>query len=653
MPLVDKLPVIDNRHFDDIVNEARTRISRYAPEWTNLNDTDPGMALVQLFAWMSDMLLYRLGRTPLQSYIKFLQLVGIEMNPAQPARAEVTFPVVVATPQAYVIVPLGTPVSAEGEDGTPVVFETERLLTALTAELAEFMTYDSFGFTSHTQENADAEAGFEPFGPAPEKDNSLLMGFRYAGDFPAKVELNLAFVLPAGAPSTAASDCGLGEAQLFPAAKLAWEYWNGSDWATLGLLKDETAGLLRSGHVYLQAPLKGSMVRQGLGPVSEALYWIRARIAGGAYEKTPLVLAIRTNTVAVSQAQTVRDEVLGTSSGRPDQVFTLADKPVLAGTLRLEVNEGEEPEIWQEVADFYNRAPDEKVYTLNRTTGEIRFGNGEEGAIPLANLNDSGANIVARSYRWGGGTSGNVPAGAIKNMMLTVEGIDANLVANLRPATGGQDEETFDEVQLRAPRAIRSRCRAVTAEDYEYFATQVGNVKRAKALPLAHPRFPGVEAPGVVSVIVVPGADDDNPMPLPSEGTIRTVCAELNRRRTLTAEVFVVPPTYRKVEIETEVTAEGSADLAVLKTAIDTALLDYFHPLNGGEDGTGWPFGGDILYSRVSQRILQAPGARSIASLTIKLDGVARPDCRDVAIAPGVLVYSTEHAVTVNYATEE
>jgi len=653
MPLTDKLPVIDNRGFDDIVNEARTRIPRYAPEWTNLNDSDPGMALVQLFAWMSDQLIYRLGKTPLQSYIKFLKLVGIEMNPASPARAEVTFPVVVTSPQPYIIVPLRTQISAEGAEGTPIVFETDRALTAITAELAEVMTYDAFSFNSNLQANEDALTGFQPFGPTPENDASLMLGFRYTGDFPPKVELSLAFWSPTGAPSAAVSSCGLPDTTLFASAKLAWEYWNGVEWATMSLLKDETSGFLRSGHVYLQTPLKGAMARKAFGSNPESLYWIRARINGGRYEKTPSLLAIRTNTVGVTQAITVRDEVLGTSSGRPDQVFTLADKPVLSGSLQLEINEGEGPEMWTEVQDFFGRGPLEKIYALNRSTGEIRFGNGEEGAIPLANLNDPGANIIARIYRWGGGKSGNVTARAIRNLMLSVEGIDANKVANLQAAGGGQDEESFDAVERRAPRAIRSRCRAVTSEDYEYFAMQVTNVKRARAEPLVHPSFPGVQVPGVVSVIIVPDADEGDTMPMPSEGTIRTVCAELNRRRTLTAEVFVVPPRYRRVQIEAEVMAEDSADLAVLKSTIDEDLLAYFHPLNGGEDGAGWPFGGDILYSRVSQRILRGPGARSIQSLLIRLDGVEQPECRDVVIEPGVLLYSTEHVLTVNYAFEE
>src|SRR5215469_18362141 len=84
MPLTDLLPVIDDRTFADIVEEARTRIPRYTPEWTDLNDNDPGMTVVQLLGWMTELLIYRLGKVPQQNYIKFLELIGIELslNPA-------------------------------------------------------------------------------------------------------------------------------------------------------------------------------------------------------------------------------------------------------------------------------------------------------------------------------------------------------------------------------------------------------------------------------------------------------------------------------------------------------------------------------------------------------------------------------------------
>ena len=93
MPLSAELPVIDNRAFTDLMAEAQTRIPRYTTEWTDFNPGDAGYALVELFAWMTDLLTYRLGQVPLLNYIKFLQLMGIELTPAQPAQTTLVFPV--------------------------------------------------------------------------------------------------------------------------------------------------------------------------------------------------------------------------------------------------------------------------------------------------------------------------------------------------------------------------------------------------------------------------------------------------------------------------------------------------------------------------------------------------------------------------------
>ena len=127
----------------------------------------------------------------------------------------------------------------------------------------------------------------------------------------------------------------------------------------------------------------------------------------------------------------------------------------------------------------------------------------------------------------------------------------------------GRDEETLDEAKKRAPRTIKSRCRAVSVEDFEYLAMQASTIKRAKALPLFHPDFPGIKVPGVITVIVVP--DGDDPAPTPSEGTLRTVCAYLDQRRLLTTELYVIKPSYQQVEIEAEVVADDNADLATVK----------------------------------------------------------------------------------------
>jgi len=650
MPLEDFIPKIDDHSYDSIVAEMRSRISRYTPEWkpvwTDLNDSDPGITMVQVFAWLGEMLAYRMNKVPDLNYLKFLQLIGIELRPAEPAYAEITFPVLASFASATAIVPKGTQVIAEtAGGGPPLVFEAEKSLVCLTAKLASVLAYDGYSYDLVTDANTTA-VGFEPFGPTANADSALLLGFDYAGMFPG-TELSLFVWVPDASQPGSSVSCGLPSSASFPPAKIQWEYWTGFEWASLVQLKDDSLAFTRTGEIIVKTPAN-MLAKTTVPPETASLYWIRARVATSQYEQPPQISAIRTNTMRLTQMETVRSEVLGGSTGRRDQVFRLTNVPVLSGSLTLQIDQGSGPETWAEVSDFFGSGPNDSVYVLNRATGEIRFGDGFNGAIPIANVDNPGANVVALEYRYGGGTQGNVPGGTLTALRNAVDGIDDNGITNLMPSYGGRDEETLDQAKQRAPQALKSKCRAVTAEDFEFLAKQAANVARARALPLYHPDFPDVKVPGVISVVVVP--DSNQPNPMPSDGTMRTVCAYLDERRLLTTEVYVIPPTYQKVSVSVEATANDNADLAEVQRGIDAALLGYFHPLTGGDDGLGWPFGGTIFYSRVFQKVFSVAGVDSVETLSITVDRDTAAPCKDVPIKAGSLVYSTEHQVSVNYS---
>src|SRR5438477_8116276 len=105
MPL--ETPRLDDRRFQDIVDEAKSRIPRYCPEWTDHNISDPGVTLIELFAWMTDLLLYRINRIPDRNYIAFLNLMGVRLAAPRPAVADITFRLSAAQPETIVI-PHGT-----------------------------------------------------------------------------------------------------------------------------------------------------------------------------------------------------------------------------------------------------------------------------------------------------------------------------------------------------------------------------------------------------------------------------------------------------------------------------------------------------------------------------------------------------------------
>jgi predicted phage baseplate assembly protein len=472
MPLADFVPVIDDRSYDSIVAEMRARIARYTPEWTpvwtDVNDSDPGITMLQVFAWLGELLTYRMNRIPELNYLKFLQLLGIELRPREPAYAEITFPVLGSYTQPVAIVPKGTQVIAEtAGSGPPLVFEASQALVCLSAPLTSVLVYDGYGYELATGANT-AATGFQPLGPTANVDSALMLGFDSAMPFPGT---DVTFYVWTGAPDRrdAPVACGLGPSAAFAPATLRWEYWDGFGWGPLTLLKDDSLAFTRSGEIIVKTP--NSLAKGSFPNEPASLYWIRARVEKSQYERTPPILAIRTNTMRLTQMETVRDEVLGGSNGRREQVFRVANTPVLADSLMLEIDQGSGFEPWAEVDDFFGAGPDDNVYALNRSTGEIRFGDGFHGAIPVANVANPGANVLAREYRYGGGTQGNVAAGALHNLRNAVDGIDINKVTNVMASYGGRDEETLDQAKQRAPSAIRARCRAVTADDFEYFAT--------------------------------------------------------------------------------------------------------------------------------------------------------------------------------------
>ena len=108
MPL--PTPMLDDRKFQDIVDQAKRLIPRYCPEWTDHNVSDPGVALIELFAWMTDLLLYRTNQVPDKMYVRFLEMIGVQLRPPRAATAPVTF--YLSAPQTLeVLIPQDTEVA--------------------------------------------------------------------------------------------------------------------------------------------------------------------------------------------------------------------------------------------------------------------------------------------------------------------------------------------------------------------------------------------------------------------------------------------------------------------------------------------------------------------------------------------------------------
>ena len=84
-------PNLDDRKWQDLVDDAKRLIPTYAPEWTDHNTTDLGIALIELFAWLTEQNIYRLNRVPEKNYVKFLDLIGVTRDAPTAAEVNMTF----------------------------------------------------------------------------------------------------------------------------------------------------------------------------------------------------------------------------------------------------------------------------------------------------------------------------------------------------------------------------------------------------------------------------------------------------------------------------------------------------------------------------------------------------------------------------------
>jgi predicted phage baseplate assembly protein len=664
-------PLLDDRRFEDLLRDLQQLIPLYTPElalgqegWTDWNESDPGTTLLQLWAHLAETILYRVNRIPDRAYVKFLELVGLQLRPAKAATADLTFtpqPGFVPPPHRDgITVPKRTQVRAQPPDGgVPLTFETEEGLDLVRAELASVQVADGGAFTDVTGLNGPAGTAFRPLGWVPQPGNALYLGFAPPDPpVPGRVfprAMRIRVFLPPAADD--ALRCEGGAPAPAPPVTLVWEYRRSeidTRWRRLETLKDGTLGFTRGGFLLLAGPAEIDPVDR-LGRVAESRFWLRCRLSAGAYPagRPPEVDFLRINTVRAENLATVRDEVVGTSEGHPSQTFALRKSPMQPTSLTLQVEEGGEFVPWERQDDLLASAPRDRHYTIDGASGTVAFGDGRRSRIPVA-----GARIVAKEYRHGASAAGNVAAGLITSLATSLPGVQE--VVNLRPAVGGADVQAIDELRRDAPAELRTLRRAVTGADYAALARQVGTVARAVALPLAHPDHRNVDVPGAVTVVVVP--DNDDPAPRPSPELLESVCRHLDAARTIATELHVVGPRYHEIKVTARVEAEPYASFDTVRQAVAGAINAALDPLGRpppplpGEEtpaeevrASGREFGRDFPPTSLFGIILDVDDVAAVPFLEVELDGSPWDEpSRPIVLGPDELLYGAgDHKIAV------
>ena len=168
-------------------------------------------------------------------------------------------------------------------------------------------------------------------------------------------------------------------------------------------------------------------------------------------------------TVPVRQGISVKDDIIGTSSGAPLQTFTLNYPKALLDSIEIYVDEGYGPALWTQVDSFIDADENSQVYVASLDDFDvctIEFGNGLKGKIPV-----SYANGISANYLVGGGEAGNVAPNKIVEIDTQIVYVASTF--NVEIITRGHDKESLESIKENAPGVARTRHRLVTLEDYK------------------------------------------------------------------------------------------------------------------------------------------------------------------------------------------
>ncbi|MBE9592052.1 MAG: putative baseplate assembly protein, partial [Proteobacteria bacterium] len=392
---------------------------------------------------------------------------------------------------------------------------------------------------------------------------------------------------------------------------------------------------------------------------------------------SPKIKGIFLNTTWAVQAETIKEELLGSSDGTAGQSFTLSKTPIITegiwvnelGTITEEersnliekaefevrVTKEEEGKVtelwvkWEPVEDFLASSKDDRHYEIDRVSREVKFGDGIYGKIPPI-----GRDNITVDYRSGGGSKGNVIADEIKDLKSSIAYVDK--ASNPLAAGGGTDIEDIDECIERGPLVLKHRNRAVTASDFEEIAYQASRaIGRAKCLSNFDNQ--GHFKPGWVTVIVIPESGEAKPkLSLQLKRRVETYLREHSAN---TLQLQVSEPVYAEASVTTILIATDIDAIPIVEKEAFIMLRGFLHPLTGGYEGNGWEFGRMPCISDFYALLEKIGGVDYVKELSVYLRTYAedkiiseilitpeRPV--DIEIPPYAVVYSGMHGITVN-----
>jgi hypothetical protein len=315
--------------------------------------------------------------------------------------------------------------------------------------------------------------------------------------------------------------------------------------------------------------------------------------------------------VHVTQRKTIRagTPIFGISDGAPGQRFRLDNYPIYGTKPAIRVlTPGAGTQLWTVVETFTASTSTDRHVMIDASTGEIAFGIGEYGAIPVVGSTFE----VGSDYQTTRGADGNVAIDTITTILVPEVPVGLTVTNNV-PGRDGLNGET-----------------ATTSPSGPYGLLVVPAVAAEEAGRLNY--------------------NDLMPSPTLRDSVERVVRPLMPPGTT----VGVYPPGYQGIGVSAMVIPAQAllpSERAALKQAAEGALYAYFSPVSGGPDHTGWPFGRPVHLGDAYSVLDRLPGVARVSWVLLypmnvltgeRGEPVERVDVTDLST-----VFSVDHQVTV------
>lgn len=444
------VPPVDytSRDYVSLVNDMLNLIPSYLPEWTDRSPGDFGVVMIELFAYMGDILNYYSDRIANESFIATAQQRQSVLNLATlldytphnnvAAKTQLHFTIANGTgPSGPVHIPIGTAVSTAGSGTNAVVFQTSQELWL-------------FGDGVSNSANPTTQPGTGQ----PNQQIILIATDPITG-------MPLYYFNGGNANQTVTVSGTTG----------AWTLAPGNSFATNPSGPADQVFIVVNGNTIQFGTGNGTTGSGLMPPSGSTISVVYQPAAPHNYD----------GLVSANHGASHLGEGIGISDGTPSQSFALYSTPVVDGSVVIHVDEGKGPQPWQYYPRIVDAYANDPAYTLSTDANgvvTVTFGDNIAGIVPTP-----GAYITV-DYVVGGGSVGNVAANTLTQLVNEPNTVSG--VTNPNPASGGADIETTDHIRIHAPLSITAINRAVTLDDYAALTLNQASIAKAAAASTAY-----------------------------------------------------------------------------------------------------------------------------------------------------------------------